>query len=430
MTKILIQTQLSNYNSQGKFILEADSGWQMCAGRIREMLKLLPGVEIHVMGPEEDQVITSPFELSRDLFDSGRVFYVGHHILPNALATRYDFNFDVLALRLNLEAHKVDCSLRYDFVYLNDPMHLRAFRALFYLKAGYMPKFVVHSHFVDVPEVPKFPVEASLWLGQCEAAVRADYNFWQCETAMSQFFDSMGRTFLSSVVQDVVDKSDPWDDGYSITEITAPVDYRNVRFSVDEFERLTKNKTILFVPNRIGGRGRSSDYTACGKFMFEVLPELRRVRNDYVVIAGNPSQKFSNEELEYECGSNGYINLVPDSLNRDEFKFIVSRSDISVGLYREDTYGGTASRECIELGSLPLWLDIYEYSKIVAEAGDYQYLCRTDFSDIVEKLSGLIDYCREGDRLNWSQRFQKVVRDRCSYEFTTPRALTKLGLIK
>ncbi len=458
MKRLLIQTQLSNYDTRGKFILECDSGWNMVMGRVREMLKLNPDLQVDVIGPRlfpDSQVITMPRQVNPDLDwhylyayvdagkeDRGRLNYIQHEIIPNALATRYDFDFEMLAKIIGLQNHKEHPELKYDAVYVNDPMHLRNLRALFLLKAGYKPKFYTHAHFLDNPSCPKFPKEASLWLGQCEAAIRSDYNFWQCESAMNVFFDEMKDFFASTVVDYVRQKSMPWDDGYSAEEITSPINERNIRFNVDDLQAKAANKVVIFVPNRIGGRGRSSDYTNCGKFMFELLPELRKVRSDFIVIAGNPSQKFLNSELEVECGPNGYVSLVPNALNRDEFKFVARRSHIALGLYDQDNYGGTAARECIELGCMPLWLDNFEYSSIAREAGGYPYVCKPGWSNFRSVACRLLDHVehlktaysptasfihRQED--GWLSNLKRVVRQRCSYEETTPGAMRQMGLL-
>lgn len=440
MRRLLIQTQLSNYDTTGNFILEADSGWQMTMGRVRQMLKLVPDLHIDVMGPMTvdssqtglGQVITDPLELNRDLFETygDRLRYVPHYIIPNALATRFDFDFEGISNALYLKQHSKDPGMKYDCVYINDPMHLRNFKALFNIDAKYQPKFFVHSHFIDNPECPKFPTDASLWLGQCEAALRADYNFWQCGSAMDLFFESMSKFYRDDVVKSVKDKSSPWDDGYSSEEMNSPINMKNVRFTHDDFIRATNGKIIIFVPNRIGGQGRSSDYTNCGKFMFEVLPELRKRRQDFVVIAGNPNQKFSNQELIERCGQYGYVSLVPDALTRDEFKFVVKGADISVGLYDQDSYGGTVARECVEMGCLPLWIDKYEYSTIAKESG-YDMLAKPDFSDIVDATEVLINASNTLGvyRSQLVDKIKKVVRQKCSYEKTTPVALNKMGLL-
>lgn len=426
MKRLLAQLQLSNYDTHGKFILEADSGYQMVANRADIMLGLNPAdLEVTMVGPKLNTLVTYPWDINPRLWNyhGNRIKYVELDIVPNALATRYNFDIDATAKAIDIP------NVEYDAIYINDPMLLRHYKAMFHLKAKKKPKFFVHSHFIDNPECPKFPVDASLWLGQCEAALRADFNFWQCEASLKIFLESMARLYRGEVVKAVEEKSLPWDDGYSQREITSPVNTENIRFDTHTFMKEIEHKIVIFVPNRIGGMGRSSDYTNCGKFMFELLPQLRQRREDFIVIAGNPSQKILNGELVQLCGENGYINLVPDALTRDEFKFIARNSHIAVGLYTNDTYGGTVARECIELGCLPMWVDNYEYASLARDAGGYPFLAKTDWSDFVNVLSSLIDYCTVPGGSPWLSELQTVVRERCSYECTTPEAMKRMGLL-
>lgn len=435
-TRLLVQTQLSNYDTSGKFILECDSGFQMVMGRVREMLRLNDGLQVDVMIPKRDQVVTQPEKINGDLWhrygSTGRLRFIEHHIVPNAIVTRYDLDWSGISASLGLKGHRQDVHERYHAVYVNDPMHLRNLKSMFHVEAGYQPKFYVHSHFVDVPSCPKFPLETSLWHGQCEAALKADWNFWQCASALSEFEVEARKLYKDSIVDTVMAKSSPWDDGYSRDEILTQPDMSNVRFDPAILRQWrAQGKAIVFVPNRIGGMGRSSDYTNCGKFMFEVLPHLKQTGRSFVVLAGNPSQKFSNSELEKLCGPNGYVSLVPNAFTRDEFKVVARNSDIAVGLYDQDTYGGTAARECVELGCLPLWIDCNEYSSITSEVEGWKYLARPDFSDIVEVCQRLLDLvaadptaCRV-----WSDRFRAVVRKKCSYESTAVEAMKLMELL-
>jgi hypothetical protein len=429
--RLLVQTQLSNIVN-GKFDLGADSGWQMIINRCREMLKLNADLYIDVLVPYNDyydrglvQLVTSVFDVNPDLWKKyggeRRLNYIEHKIVPNALATRYDFCWEEEIYALGLDDKNNE---RYDAVYINDPMLLRHYKAMFHVAGGYQPKFYVHSHFVDVPECPKFPQEASLWLGQCEAALRADYNFWQCESAMNQFFDSMGKWFTQDVVDDVRSKSMPSDDGYSMEEITQPIDKSKLRFSVDDWRLKTWGKIVLFFPNRISHS--SGDYTNGVNFMFNILPELRKRRDDFVVVCGNPNLKFSNDQLLEQCGRNGYVKLHDFTLNRDEYKFVAQHSNISLGLYNKDPYGGTASRECIESGCYPIWLNNFEYASIANEAGVGEYvLAKPDLSDIVDVLDERIN----SYNFEVVKRLQKVVRKRCSYEQTVPSMMKRMGLL-
>jgi hypothetical protein len=437
MKRLLVTTQLSNFVN-GKVDLACDSGWQMTINRVREMLRLNLDLCVDIMCPTADQLVQLPADVNPDLAELygeiavPRLHIIEHPIVTSALITRYDFKWERIAEALDLAPHKADVEQRYDAVYVNDPMQLRAFKAMFHVVGGYQPKFYVHSHFVDIPEVPKFPAEASLWLGQCEATLKADYNFWQCESAMEQFFTSMGKWFVQDVVDDVRAKSEPWDDGYSIAEITSPIDVNNLRFTEAHWHAVTQGKTVLFFPNRISPA--SGDYTNGMKLMFEQLPRLRQHRQDFVVVCGNPNLKFSNDVLAERCGPNGYVKLHDFTLNRDEFKFVAAHSHIALGLYNVDPYGGTAARECVELGCMPLWLDNFAYSALARKAGIDHWLAKPDFSDFVIRASRLIDLFTgdAGDMAYVKEKvalLQSVVRGQCSYEATTPTAMRRMGLL-
>jgi len=436
MKRLLVTTQLSNF-VDGKADLACDSGWQMCINRIREMLRLNPNLYVDIMGPNEDQLVQHPADVNPDLvamygeIDVPRLRYIEHPIVTSALITRYDFKWSEIADSMGLEEHKADVTQRYDAVYVNDPMQLRAFKAMFHVVGGYQPKFFVHSHFVDVPEVPKFPAEASLWLGQCEATLKADYNFWQCESAMNQFFDSMGKWFVQDVVDDVRAKSQASDDGYSIAEITSPICQANLRFTDAEWRAKTNGKVVLFFPNRISQS--SSDYTRGWWFTHEFMPKLRQRRQDYVVVCGNPNMKLSNDELVQLCGPHGYVKLHDHTFNRDEYKYVASHSDIVVALYdaKSDAYGGTASRECIELGCVPCWPSCNEYLSLAREARVEHLLAKSDLSDLVDVADNLIGLAGSSSLplKQYNERLREVVRRRCSFEQTVPTMMKKMGLL-
>lgn len=424
--KLLVQTQLSNIVN-GKFDLTADSGWNMCMGRIREMLKQNPELEIDVTCPLWNQLVEggAPWNTNWDLYATGRVQFIQHYVIPNALATRYNFNFEEMSKALSLDLHKNNVSWKYDAVYINDPLLLKNFKALFHIKAGYQPRFYVHSHFVDCVSNPKFPQEASLWLGQVEATQRADFNFWQCQTAIDEFEKDARKLLKDEVVDEILTKSEPWDDGFSYEEITSPINYGNIRFDVEQFKRQVDGKTVLFVPNRISTG--SNDFTRGMKFMFEILPELYKHRQDFVVVAGNPNQKFSNDELEKQCGQFGYLKVGSSSFCRDEYKFIARNSHIVLGMYDVDTYGGTAARECISLGMMPMWANVNEYAKIAKDV-DYPFLYNPNFSNFIDTIDALMNNF-QSSKEQYLENLQRVVYDRCSYESTTPDAMRKMGLL-
>jgi hypothetical protein len=427
--QLLIQVQLSNYDTNGKFILECDSNWQIWAWRSREMLKLNPELEITLLIPAREQLMTQPEDFAPEAFESGRLFIIEKHTIPNAPATRYDFDMQAYKEILIDENQE-----RYDAVFINDPALLPNFKALFYLYGKYVPKFFVQIHFVDHPiwsGRAKFPAEVSLWDRQVEAMRKADINFWMCQPTADVVTEDMMKEYSGNVVHDMLAHSHIWDDGYSQYEASLPFDPKNLRFDPKKVDKMLEGKIVIFCPNRVGGKGRTSDYTHIGEFLFEKLPELRKLRQDFVVLAGNPSQKFLNVELIEMCGNDGYVSIVPDAPNRDEYRWIRANSDISVHLYDTEHHGGVASRECVESGCLPLWTNCNEY-KHMAEAGGYDIgMCKPDRSDLIERLNALMTYVKlQPDHAAQTQdKLLEAVRNRCAYERTTPAAMALMGLL-
>ena len=426
--RLLIQVQLSNYDTNGKFILEADSNWQIWAWRSREMLHHNKELEIDLLLPEMDQIMTDPRQFAKEAFESERLKTYHIRTIPNAPATRYDFN--MMAYKKLL----IDGNQKYDAVFVNDPALLPNFKALFYLYGKYVPKFFLQIHFVDHPiwsGRAKFPAEVSLWDRQVEAMRKADVNFWMCQPTADVVTQDMRREYSEEAVQEMLKHSVIWDDGYSLYEASRGYNVKNLRFTEQEFADKVGDRLVIFAPNRVGGRGRTSDYTHIGEFLFEKLPELRKLRDDFVVIAGNPSQKFLNSELESELAPYGFINVVPNAPNRDEYHYIASHADVSVHLYDTEHHGGVASRECVEMGCLPLWTDCNEYHHM-AKAGGYSIgLTDPGRRNLVDSLNGLLDFIKTSPaQAEQAQiRLRDAVRQRCAYEHTTPAAMRVMGLL-
>ena len=154
---------------------------------------------------------------------------------------------------------------------------------------------------------------------------------------------------------------------------------------------------------------------------------------DFIVLAGNPSQKFSNDELDNMCKP--YLKLISDTPTRNEYRYIARRTHINVGLYDNDSYGGTAWRECIDLGCMPLSIRMYEY-KAILEKINYEWICKEDFSDIKRRIHELINFSKQyskviDDTVVFENDFglRKEILERCSYEHTTKNKMKKIDLL-
>lgn len=417
-SKILWQLQLSNYTKEGKFVLSADSNWQIFITKALELIKLDENIHIDVLLPELDDCLESPIKALYDLGISLKnVHPIFIPIQANALVTRYDFPWKTI---LNCIKPYLDS---YTHVYINDPLLLPHYKALFYINTKNKPKWILQTHFLDSPMARVVDDDISYWHGTIEACTKADIFLWHCKTMQNVFKQALLKEHNDEFVNSLMKKSDVWKDGYSITEITKPINMDNVRFNLTE---KCGTKTIVWVPNRVGGLGKSFDYTNNGKFLFESIPELWKSRQDFVVLAGNPNQKISNDEIAKNCPA--YVKLVDGPLNRDEYRYLSKCADIVVGLYTNDTNGGLASLEAIEFGAKPLFPDIFEYN-VYFDAINWPHDFRVskDLSDIHLILSKLLDTMYSDVLDDKVMLLNKFIQDYSSYESTTKQMFSILG---
>jgi hypothetical protein len=262
-----------------------------------------------------------------------------------------------------------------------------------------------------------------MWHGQVEAALRADVNVFFGEQLKQDLLGSMEEHYNANAIEQVRRKTLVWKGCYSTSEINTPVDMGDLRFDPNH-EVFNGDKIIVLVPNRVGGMGRSSDYTNAGHFLFEVANKVYEQRQDFAVIAGNPNQKFSNEELTQLCKP--LVSLVPDTFRRNEFRYVARKSHINVGLYNQDTHGGTAWRECIDLGTLPLSNDMHEY-KHFFDMVSYPFRVKNDLSNCAEVFNQLLDFVK--NKSNHFDTLREAVVGECSYENSAAQNMKDLGLL-
>lgn len=419
--KILWQLQLSCYDSNGKFTFTADSNWQIFITKARELFKLNPNIEIDVLVPERKAWGEDIRDLLGANLPGANVAEIQIPIQANAVATRYDFPM------LEIKACINSCRPleEYTHVYINDPMLMRHYKSMFMLsKLNVKPMFILQTHFLDSPVDQIVPEHFSYWHGTVEGVSKADVALWHCDSMLKVFKKALSMDYTQKVSDSLLEKCAVWKDGYSISEIREPVKMSNVRFNLDTL----KGKTIVWVPNRVGGLGMSFDYTNNGAFLFEKIPQLWKQRQDFVVVAGNPNQKIPNDVIAEKCPA--YVKLVPGALNRDEYRLLSERADIVVGLYTNDTNGGLASLESIEFGAVPLFPDVFEY-KHYFDAVNWPSDKRVNpsLNNLNEVLSKLIDDVRIGRLLEKSHQLREYVRHYAAYEHTTKNFAIAFGLV-
>lgn len=424
MINILWQLQLSNYTADGQFIFSADSNWQLFTQKAVQIAKLSDDITIDVIVPNKINCqIEDPEVILKELGIDHVVNVIHLNISPNALVTRFDFDWNTIKTVLNDKRCK-----KYTHVYINDPMLLRHYKALFYINKC-NPKFILQTHFLDSPVARIVSDEISYWHGTVEACMKSDIHLWHCNSMLKVFEEALHYDYNDSFIEKIMSKSGVWKDGYSTEEIKKGYKKENLRFDIKKLD----NKCVVWIPNRIGGLGRSFDYTNNGKFMFDYLPKLWEQRQDFIVVAGNPNQKISNDELTQYCPA--YCKLIDGPLNRDEYRYLSERSDIVAALYTNDTNGGLACLEAIEHKSYLLAPDIYEYSVYYNQVDWPQNLrVNSDLSNINEVLSKYIDlyYTEENNTQehqelrNKEKQLKEFIREYASYESTTPIMINKL----
>jgi len=305
-------------------------------------------------------------------------------------------------------------------------MLVRHYKALFYINCKLTPKFIVQTHFLDSPVARIVDDPISYWHGTVEACLKSDSVLWHCVSMQKVFEEAVRQDYKDHIVDAILAKSDCWKDGMSTHEINQPVNMLNLRFDPALIEQ--DNRVLVWVPNRVGGLGKSFDYTNNGKFLFDTVPELWKQRQDFVVVAGNPNQKITNDEISTLCPA--YMKLVPGALNRDEYRWLSAHAELVVGLYTNDTNGGLASLEAIEHNALPLFPDIYEYKVYFDAVGWPQDMrIKPDLSDATKIVSRRLDLIQDPLALEVPRLrddLREFVRGYASYERTTPDMMRKL----
>lgn len=382
---VLWQLQLSNYYD-GKFSLTGDSNWTTFVMKARELKKHDPDLTINVLVPGFRCVHEDVKEELRKHGLAEFVIALEINIPLNAIASRYDFSFSYMrSVFLNWGL--------FDVVYVNDPCLVGNYRAVMHdVKSKAL--LVSQCHFLDSGENPLVPPEVSYWHRTVEATEKADLNVWHCHTQMMEWADLHPFNHDKSVV---------WKSGHSTTMLDEPINMANIRF---DYNAIPNGTTVVWVPNRIGGLGKSFDYTNNGRFLFDEMPKYGG--EQVIILCGNPSQKITNDEIAERVPE--YMKLVPGAMNYDEYKWCTQRANIVVALYDKDSNGGIAVLEAMYHGAMPLMPDINEYSRYFDDINfPFGPRVSADLSDIAQSLTCLMQWKDEDGMGKLMQLMPKAI---------------------
>lgn len=284
--KILWQLQLSCYDALGKFTFTADSNWQIFITKARELFKLNPNLEIDVLVPQRHAWGEDVRDLLSASLPGAKVTEIQIPIQANAIATRYDFPMVEIS---NCIAFCRSFS-EYTHVYINDPMLMRHYKTMFMLKKlDKHPMFILQTHFLDSPVDQVVPEHFSYWHGTVEGVSKADVALWHCDSMLEVFKKALSMDYTQKVSDAILEKCAVWKDGYSISEIREPVNHSNVRFNLETL----KGKTVIWVPNRVGGLGMSFDYTNNGAFLLKKFHNFGNSKDKILLLLQEiPIKKF------------------------------------------------------------------------------------------------------------------------------------------
>lgn len=416
---LFIWCQYSNYDRNGIFSLHNDSGWNMMSGRFRSFFNAIPNLKIYVNVPHVDQRKETDSELFKHVkneFDNRRIIGMPYMSPNHAFKIRYHFDYNEWEDQFGL-LNRLGDGLP-DAIICNDPLMVKNFKTLFKVSFNKNVPIVSYNHFIDNPSEPKVPKEVQYWYAQVAGALAADLNAFTCRSTFDAFYKDLPIDFTQKVFTELMAKSTVWDDGFSMGDVQD-------KWDVDlDAKLLQHNEALIFFPNRIS---QYADYTNSQVFI-KAINELYKIRQDFSVIFGNPSQKTSNKEIAAMCPNT--LILSDTEFKREQYRAILKNIDIHAGLYFDDKYGGCSWRECAYAGSLPISPSVYEY-KWHGEAIGYPYLCKPDFSDLVSQLSNLIDCVshRPEEASMLSDKLKDRVIRECSYEHTINKLIIDLKSI-
>jgi hypothetical protein len=149
--KLLIQSQFTNHTSIGKFDIENDVHFNKIINIIQTMLNLDEQLQIDIIVPLHMDCVKDIIEMFPELFPTGeishgRVRLKETTIIPNTTAAHYDFDFTTMSRLLQLKLHK-ECSYeRYTHAFIDDPILLNSYKAIFQINGDYQPKFFVELY--------------------------------------------------------------------------------------------------------------------------------------------------------------------------------------------------------------------------------------------------------------------------------------------
>jgi len=380
----------------GKFLLDADEN-------INIANYILNNIDPYIYNmtcvlPESyqiDQTISI-----EDIFKPLTPQFVFSSFPTNNVLQRYHFdaNFYYNLLKNN----------QYDVIINNVDTNSRNIRAILENLKSSM-KLITFVHFIDLPSKYVTTKMTSYFRRQIDSALASDCTWFLSKLNLTNFLleavpfvtaDEYMRLCDTCIVMPLV---------FSDSNLRSRIATANT------FPSLHGNRKTVIFPNRLS----ENNYTHHVNFIGAVNNVYKKI--DFDVYMTNPNEGISYDILEKEV-DNIVFPFGKRRLNRSEYFRLLCSSDFIVALFRE-THGGTACREAIYAGAIP----------IIPSRNDYlmlrdQLFYDMDFKMVDDDLSNLEEvleyYLTKFDIENYRKKHLPKVLERLaiieSVEYNIP----------
>ena len=350
--KILINTQISSYDSNGNALIESDSSWNLTQGYANTLARVFPG--------DYDFMFVTPKDRNKSVSNCLWERWEDADLPNDAFQARFDFG---LGTR-NAVKH-----YRPDIIFECDPCKVLNWKYFF---PG-IP-VVCYNSWIDSPLYPKTRNCSLVWR-QCEGAYFAEATLCNSKEAKWQIHHSFkytGSRKIGSV--------------YSIPPIIDERIFDHVR----EFPEF-RNGTVKLIYNH-----RISDfpyYQDAWKATIQMVNQCATIypELDYILYVTNPSGKSLNLS-EIELRKNIQIVGHLDNLDYDEYVNKLHHMDIALTTFQSDN-GGCWSMSLAESMLAGCGL-------VVPNHGGYKEMVGPDFPpdhDLVDLIGE--GFVRESNRI-------------------------------
>ncbi len=405
MKNILFDLQLSVLTSlkDGNFIFETDSNVNVARFTIKGLLKKSKNLHFYLLVPEKTKIeaikrkkIKTVKSFMKDIANNKRVTFIEYPYYGNPFIDRMSFN------SRNLKKELKD--IKIDLVYTNDPNKVLAYKTFFYQQQNEFVPVISRNHWVTGKLHRKVPKKIDFIIRQIEGTLNSDFSTFNSKTAIKMLIENSKEHFNDNVRKAIRKKSVPID-----TVDLEKVDSFKNDFKFDKF-------TILW--------GHRLSYYTGWEEVFNVLNKIYEKRKDFILVAPDPGNKFSQKELKKKYPFLSQINK--KKWSHEDYLKMCWTADLVIGNHNiPTTWGGLALTEPMTAETAVLMPKKDGYLEMHYKDKDSKYVFFKNKKEL-EKLISL--YINDKKLL---RRMKKKARKFCKEELSMKKYISTLyNLIK